>query len=135
MGLKCTMLMRDKEPQSFVYMGNQLGAIFTESLFHLYPVIIGLLSLITWGLEKSEDSKSPLHSENTRDQFNEPYRKFKTHKITFVIQDWGGSIGVAYALETRTCVSRLIFINTVTGYGGGPTNSCFFLVSICKRTL
>ena len=42
----------------------------------------------------------------------------KLTKITFVIQDWGGPIGVAYALRNPERVSRLIFINTVTGYGG-----------------
>src|SRR6267378_3487541 len=37
--------------------------------------------------------------------------------ITFVIQDWGGPIGAAYALRHPDRVKRLFLLNTLTGYG------------------
>src|SRR5258708_19451408 len=37
--------------------------------------------------------------------------------ITFVIQDWGGPIGAAYALRYPDRVKRLFLLNTLTGYG------------------
>lgn len=37
--------------------------------------------------------------------------------ITFVIQDWGGPIGAAYALRHPDRVKRLFLHNTITGYG------------------
>jgi cis-3-alkyl-4-acyloxetan-2-one decarboxylase len=37
--------------------------------------------------------------------------------ITFVIQDWGGPIGAAYALRHPDRVKRMFFLNTLTGYG------------------
>ena len=37
--------------------------------------------------------------------------------ITFVIQDWGGPIGAAYALRHPDRIKRLFLLNTLTGYG------------------
>jgi pimeloyl-ACP methyl ester carboxylesterase len=37
--------------------------------------------------------------------------------ITFVVQDWGGPIGAAYALRHPDRIKRLFFLNTLTGYG------------------
>src|SRR5260370_41503379 len=36
--------------------------------------------------------------------------------ITFVIQDWGGPIGAAYALRHPDRVKRLFLLNTLTEY-------------------
>jgi haloalkane dehalogenase len=40
--------------------------------------------------------------------------------ITFVIQDWGGLIGCAYALRHPERVKRLFLLNTLSGYGNAP---------------
>ena len=37
--------------------------------------------------------------------------------ITFVVQDWGGPIGAAYALRHPDRIKRLFLLNTLTGYG------------------
>jgi len=37
--------------------------------------------------------------------------------ITFVIQDWGGPIGTAYAIRHPERVKRMVYMNTVNGYG------------------
>ncbi len=37
--------------------------------------------------------------------------------ITFVMQDWGGPIGVGYAVRNPDRIHSLVFMNTVTGYG------------------
>ena len=37
--------------------------------------------------------------------------------ITFVMQDWGGPIGTAYAVRNPEKVKRLIYMNTIAGYG------------------
>ena len=39
--------------------------------------------------------------------------------ITFVIQDWGGPIGTAYTVRHPERVDRMVYMNTVCGYGGG----------------
>ena len=44
------------------------------------------------------------------------------HDITLVIQDWGGPIGLAYALRNPERVSRFVLMNTVTGYGGARSS-------------
>lgn len=38
--------------------------------------------------------------------------------ITFVIQDWGGPIGTAYTVRNPDRVKRLVYMNTLNGYGG-----------------
>ena len=40
--------------------------------------------------------------------------------ITFVMQDWGGPIGTAYTVRTPERVSRLVYMNTLAGYGRVP---------------
>ena len=37
--------------------------------------------------------------------------------ITFVMQDWGGPMGTAYAVRHPEKVKRLVYMNTVAGYG------------------
>tara|TARA_B100000953_G_scaffold299146_1_gene297994 strand:+ start:852 stop:1763 length:912 start_codon:yes stop_codon:yes gene_type:complete len=37
--------------------------------------------------------------------------------ITFVMQDWGGPMGTAYAVRHPHKVKRLVYMNTVAGYG------------------
>lgn len=38
-------------------------------------------------------------------------------EITFVMQDWGGPIGTAYTVRHPERVKRLVYMNTVAGYG------------------
>jgi pimeloyl-ACP methyl ester carboxylesterase len=40
--------------------------------------------------------------------------------ITFVIQDWGGPIGSAFAVRHPERVKRMVFMNTISGYGRVP---------------
>ena len=42
--------------------------------------------------------------------------------ITFVMQDWGGPIGTAYTVRNPERVSRLVYMNTLAGYGRVPDN-------------
>ena len=37
--------------------------------------------------------------------------------ITFVIQDWGGPIGTAYTVRHPERVARMVYMNTLSGYG------------------
>jgi pimeloyl-ACP methyl ester carboxylesterase len=37
--------------------------------------------------------------------------------ITFVIQDWGGPIGTAYTVRHPDRVKRMVYMNTIAGYG------------------
>tara|TARA_B100000686_G_scaffold355106_1_gene469964 strand:+ start:4320 stop:5231 length:912 start_codon:yes stop_codon:yes gene_type:complete len=37
--------------------------------------------------------------------------------ITFVMQDWGGPIGTAYAVRFPKNIKRMVYMNTVAGYG------------------
>jgi haloalkane dehalogenase len=52
--------------------------------------------------------------------------------ITFVIQDWGGLIGTAFAVRHPDRVKRMVYMNTVNGYGRisrdlpGPNESRWF---------
>lgn len=52
--------------------------------------------------------------------------------ITFVIQDWGGLIGTAFAVRNPQRVKRMVYMNTVNGYGRisrdlpGPNESPWF---------
>ncbi len=52
--------------------------------------------------------------------------------ITFVIQDWGGPIGTAFAVRHPDRVKRMVYMNTVNGYGRisrdlpGPNESRWF---------
>jgi|TARA_B100001540_G_scaffold136876_1_gene121646 pimeloyl-ACP methyl ester carboxylesterase len=42
------------------------------------------------------------------------------NNITFVMQDWGGPIGTAYTVRNPERVSRLVYMNTLAGYGRVP---------------
>ena len=42
--------------------------------------------------------------------------------ITFVMKDWGGPIGTAYTVRNPARVSRLVYMNTLAGYGRVPDN-------------
>ena len=42
------------------------------------------------------------------------------NSITFVMQDWGGPIGTAYAIRNPEKISRLVYMNTLAGYGDVP---------------
>ena len=52
--------------------------------------------------------------------------------ITFVIQDWGGPIGTAFAVRHPDRVKRMVYMHTVNGYGRissdlpGPNESRWF---------
>jgi haloalkane dehalogenase len=37
--------------------------------------------------------------------------------ITFVIQDWGGPIGTAFTVRNPDRVKRMVYMNTIAGYG------------------
>ncbi len=39
--------------------------------------------------------------------------------ITLVMQDWGGPIGMGYAIRNPERIKRLVLMNTLSGYGGG----------------
>lgn len=38
-------------------------------------------------------------------------------KITFVMQDWGGPIGTSYTVRHPERVKRMVYMNTIAGYG------------------
>ena len=40
--------------------------------------------------------------------------------VTLVMQDWGGPIGTAFAIRNPDKVSRLVYMNTLAGYGKVP---------------
>jgi len=40
--------------------------------------------------------------------------------VTLVMQDWGGPIGTAFAIRNPEKVSRLVYMNTLAGYGKVP---------------
>ncbi|MCP4227452.1 MAG: alpha/beta fold hydrolase [Actinomycetia bacterium] len=42
--------------------------------------------------------------------------------ITFVIQDWGGPIGTAFTVRNPERVKRMVYMNTVSGYGRPRTD-------------
>ena len=71
------------------------------------------------GFGKSETPQDREYTLKTHvDNLAGLIEKLELTEITFVMQDWGGPIGVAYALRNSEQVSRFIFLNTVTGYGG-----------------
>lgn len=41
------------------------------------------------------------------------------HDITLVMQDWGGPIGIGYAVRNPGRIHSLVLMNTVCGYGAG----------------
>jgi len=53
------------------------------------------------------------HTENLSALIDE----LSLDQITFVMQDWGGPIGTAFTVRHPEKVKRLVYMNTVAGYG------------------
>jgi len=53
------------------------------------------------------------HTENLTALIDE----LSLDQITFVMQDWGGPIGTAFTVRHPEKVKRLVYMNTVAGYG------------------
>ncbi len=94
---------------------------------YLYRKMIGPLSRDNrvivpdhMGFGKSE---TPQDREYTLQAHTENLTALIEHldltNITFVIQDWGGPIGSAFTVRNPGRVKRMVFMNTVSGYGGG----------------
>ena len=66
-------------------------------------------------------SETPLDREYTLKEHTENLTALiddlSLDKITFVMQDWGGPIGTAYTVRYPERVKRLVYMNTVAGYG------------------
>lgn len=56
------------------------------------------------------------HTENLAALFDH----LELDDITLVMQDWGGPIGTAYTVRHPERVSRLVYMNTIAGYGRVP---------------
>ena len=66
-------------------------------------------------------SETPLDREYTLKEHTENLAALiddlSLDEITFVMQDWGGPIGTAYTVRYPERVKRLVYMNTVAGYG------------------
>lgn len=66
-------------------------------------------------------SETPQDREYTLQSHTENLAALIEHldlqNITFVIQDWGGPIGTAYTVRHPDRVARMVYMNTVSGYG------------------
>ena len=66
-------------------------------------------------------SETPLDREYTLKSHTENLTalidELSLDQITFVMQDWGGPIGTAFTVRHPEKVKRLVYINTVAGYG------------------
>ncbi|MCP3912546.1 MAG: alpha/beta fold hydrolase [Actinomycetia bacterium] len=66
-------------------------------------------------------SGTPQDREYTLQTHNENLAALIEHldlgDITFVIQDWGGPIGTAFTVRNPDRVKRMVYMNTVSGYG------------------
>ena len=66
-------------------------------------------------------SETPLDREYTLQNHTENLSRLidslDLNNITFVMQDWGGPIGTAYTVRNPKRVSRLVYMNTLAGYG------------------
>jgi len=69
-------------------------------------------------------SETPLDREYTLRSHTENLSRLieslDLENITFVMQDWGGPIGTAYTVRNPERVSRLVYMNTLAGYGRVP---------------
>ena len=69
-------------------------------------------------------SETPLDREYTLKSHTENLSRLieslDLDNITFVMQDWGGPIGTAYTVRNPERVSRLVYMNTLAGYGRVP---------------
>ncbi len=66
-------------------------------------------------------SETPLDREYTLKSHTENLSalidELSLGQITFVMQDWGGPIGTAFTVRHPEKVKRLVYMNTVAGYG------------------
>lgn len=66
-------------------------------------------------------SETPLDREYTLKSHTENLSalidELSLDQITFVMQDWGGPIGTAFTVRHPEKVKRLVYMNTVAGYG------------------
>ncbi len=66
-------------------------------------------------------SETPLDREYTLKSHTENLSalidELTLDQITFVMQDWGGPIGTAFTVRHPEKVKRLVYMNTVAGYG------------------
>ena len=66
-------------------------------------------------------SETPLDREYTLKSHTENLSalidELALDQITFVMQDWGGPIGTAFTVRHPEKVKRLVYMNTVAGYG------------------
>ena len=66
-------------------------------------------------------SETPLDREYTLKSHTENLTalidELSLDQITFVMQDWGGPIGTAFTVRHPEKVKRLVYMNTVAGYG------------------
>ena len=73
------------------------------------------------GFGKSEtptnrDYTLKTHTENLSALIDD----LELNSVTLVMQDWGGPIGTAFAIRNPDKVSRLVYMNTLAGYGKVP---------------
>jgi len=73
------------------------------------------------GFGKSEtptnrDYTLKTHTENLSALIDD----LELNSVTLVMQDWGGPIGTAFAIRNPEKVSRLVYMNTLAGYGKVP---------------
>ena len=73
------------------------------------------------GFDKSEtptnrDYTLKSHTENLTALIDD----LALESVTLVMQDWGGPIGTAFAIRNPEKVSRLVYMNTLAGYGKVP---------------
>lgn len=68
--------------------------------------------------ETPEDREYTLksHTENLSSLIDD----LDLNAVTLVMQDWGGPIGTAYTVRNPEKVSRLVYMNTIAGYGKVP---------------
>ena len=66
-------------------------------------------------------SETPLDREYTLKSHTENLSalidELSLDQVTFVMQDWGGPIGTAFTVRHPEKVKRLVYMNTVAGYG------------------
>ena len=69
-------------------------------------------------------SETPMNREYTLKEHTENLSALiddlGLNAITLVMQDWGGPIGTAYTVRHPEKVSRLVYMNTIAGYGDVP---------------
>ena len=70
------------------------------------------------GFGKSETPQDREYTlQNHTENLSRLIDSLDLNNITFVMQDWGGPIGTAYTVRNPERVSRLVYMNTLAGYG------------------